>query len=77
MLDLAGFPVQDEHVRIVPAFGWAVGYEFGWEFVVVITKAVEHALDGFGDAGESAAGGGGSDQIGDAALESARSQEEE
>ena len=34
-------------------------------------------LDGFFDAGESAAGGGGSDQIGDAALESARSQEEE
>jgi hypothetical protein len=61
VLDLAGFPEQDEQARIIPAFGWAVGYEFGWEFVVVITKAVEHALDGFFNAGESAAGSGGSD----------------
>ena len=53
--------MQNEHARIVPPFGWAIGYEFRWEFVVVITKAVEHALDGFGDAGESAAGSGSSD----------------
>ena len=43
---------------------------------MVITKAVEHALDGFGDAGESAAGSSSSHQLGDTAFESACSQEE-
>ncbi len=77
MLDLAGFPVQDEHARIIPAFGRAVCYEFGRKFVVEITEAVEHALDGFFDSGESAAGSGSSYELGDTTLESACSKEEE